>query len=197
MADFLELGELMCLDALEREESCGGHFREEYQTPDGEALRDDEQLLPRRGLGVRGRRQEADPATSSRWRSRTSSSRSGATSDAHEPHPSRLAAEERARQRARFVTYEAKDISPDMSFLEMLDVVNEGLIQKGEDPIAFDHDCREGICGTCGVVINGAAARAAPGARPPASSTCAASRTATTHHHRALARRAPSRCSGT
>jgi succinate dehydrogenase / fumarate reductase iron-sulfur subunit len=57
--------------------------------------------------------------------------------------------------KGRFVTYEAADISPDMSFLEMLDVVNERLIEKGEDPIAFDHDCREGICGMCGVVING------------------------------------------
>src|ERR1700712_4569632 len=55
----------------------------------------------------------------------------------------------------RFVTYEARGISPDMSFLEMLDVVNEGLILKGEEPIAFDYDCREGICGQCGVVING------------------------------------------
>jgi succinate dehydrogenase / fumarate reductase, iron-sulfur subunit len=55
----------------------------------------------------------------------------------------------------QFVTYEARDISPDMSFLEMLDVVNEGLIKDGEEPIAFDHDCREGICGQCGVVING------------------------------------------
>jgi succinate dehydrogenase / fumarate reductase iron-sulfur subunit len=55
----------------------------------------------------------------------------------------------------RFVTYAAPDISPDMSFLEMLDVVNERLISKGESPIAFDHDCREGICGTCGMVING------------------------------------------
>jgi succinate dehydrogenase / fumarate reductase, iron-sulfur subunit len=55
----------------------------------------------------------------------------------------------------RFVTYEARGISPDMSFLEMLDVVNEGLIEKREEPIAFDHDCREGICGTCGIVING------------------------------------------
>jgi len=54
-------------------------------------------------------------------------------------------------------TYEAVDVSPDMSFLEMLDVVNESLIAKGEDPIAFDHDCREGICGTCGLVINGVA----------------------------------------
>ncbi len=55
----------------------------------------------------------------------------------------------------RFVAYEAAGVSPDMSFLEMLDVVNEGLIGRGEDPIAFDHDCREGICGACGMVING------------------------------------------
>ena len=55
------------------------------------------------------------------------------------------------------VVYEANDISPDMSFLEMLDVVNERLIARGEVPIAFDHDCREGICGACGVVINGIA----------------------------------------
>jgi len=57
----------------------------------------------------------------------------------------------------KFVTYPAKNISTDMSFLEMLDVVNEGLIARGEEPIAFDHDCREGICGTCGIVINGSA----------------------------------------
>jgi succinate dehydrogenase / fumarate reductase iron-sulfur subunit len=57
----------------------------------------------------------------------------------------------------KMVSYDAKDISPDMSFLEMLDVVNEKLILAGEDPIAFDHDCREGICGTCGMVINGVA----------------------------------------
>ena len=56
-----------------------------------------------------------------------------------------------------FVTYKAAGISPDMSFLEMLDVVNEGLIAKGEDPIAFDSDCREGICGTCGFMIDGVA----------------------------------------
>ena len=53
--------------------------------------------------------------------------------------------------------YEARDISTDMSFLEMLDVVNEDLILRGEEPIAFDNDCREGICGTCGFVINGIA----------------------------------------
>jgi succinate dehydrogenase / fumarate reductase iron-sulfur subunit len=60
-----------------------------------------------------------------------------------------------AASEGEFVDYPAKDISPDMSFLEMLDVVNEGLIRKGKDPIAFDHDCREGICGTCGMVISG------------------------------------------
>lgn len=56
-----------------------------------------------------------------------------------------------------FKTYEAPHVSPDMSFLEMLDVVNEDLILKGEDPIAFDHDCREGICGMCSLMINGVA----------------------------------------
>jgi succinate dehydrogenase / fumarate reductase iron-sulfur subunit len=54
-------------------------------------------------------------------------------------------------------TYAATDLNPDMSFLEMLDVVNQGLIARGEEPIAFDHDCREGICGTCGLMINGEA----------------------------------------
>ena len=53
------------------------------------------------------------------------------------------------------IHYAAEGISPDMSFLEMLDVVNEGLIARGEDPIAFDSDCREGICGACGFMING------------------------------------------
>jgi len=55
----------------------------------------------------------------------------------------------------KFVQYQADGVSPDMSFLEMLDVVNEGLITKGEEPIEFDHDCREGICGMCSMVING------------------------------------------
>ncbi|MGZ6144046.1 MAG: succinate dehydrogenase/fumarate reductase iron-sulfur subunit [Myxococcales bacterium] len=56
-----------------------------------------------------------------------------------------------------FVRYEAPDASPDMSFLELLDIVNERLIVKGEQPIAFDHDCREGICGSCGMMIGGVA----------------------------------------
>jgi len=58
--------------------------------------------------------------------------------------------QESPREDGRFERYEANDISPDMSFLEMLDVVNERLTESGDDPIAFDHDCREGICGMCG-----------------------------------------------
>jgi succinate dehydrogenase / fumarate reductase, iron-sulfur subunit len=57
----------------------------------------------------------------------------------------------------RLVDYRAEGISEDMSFLEMLDVVNDGLIRKGDEPIAFDSDCREGICGSCGVMVNGVA----------------------------------------
>jgi succinate dehydrogenase / fumarate reductase iron-sulfur subunit len=60
-----------------------------------------------------------------------------------------------AKARGSFVEYAVDNIGADMSFLEMLDTLNEQLIAKGEDPIAFDHDCREGICGACGVVING------------------------------------------
>ncbi len=56
-----------------------------------------------------------------------------------------------------FATYETSEVNADMSFLEMLDVLNEGLIRRGEDPVVFDSDCREGICGTCGFMINGVA----------------------------------------
>jgi len=62
-----------------------------------------------------------------------------------------------ADSEGRFVTYRATDISEHMSFLEMLDVVNEEIIKAGKDPIAFDSDCREGICGSCGLVIDGLA----------------------------------------
>ena len=61
------------------------------------------------------------------------------------------------KQDGKMVRYELDDVSTDMSFLEMLDVLNEGLIKKGEEPVAFDHDCREGICGSCGVMIDGVA----------------------------------------
>lgn len=62
-----------------------------------------------------------------------------------------------AQAKGKMVTYESPQITGDMSFLEMLDVLNEALTLKGEDPIAFDHDCREGICGTCSLMINGIA----------------------------------------
>ncbi len=65
------------------------------------------------------------------------------------------------------VRYAMDDVSPDMSFLEMLDVLNERLITQKEDPVAFDHDCREGICGACGVVINGV-----PHGPLPSTTTC-------------------------
>ncbi|TCC54264.1 succinate dehydrogenase/fumarate reductase iron-sulfur subunit [Kribbella pittospori] len=60
-------------------------------------------------------------------------------------------------EQGRMVSYGVQDIRPEMSFLEMLDVLNQDLIVNGQDPVAFDHDCREGICGACGVVINGRA----------------------------------------
>lgn len=63
--------------------------------------------------------------------------------------------QQNSQDKGRFVTYQAHDISSDMSFLEMLDVVNEELVKKSEDPIYFDHDCREGICGMCSLHING------------------------------------------
>jgi succinate dehydrogenase / fumarate reductase iron-sulfur subunit len=60
-----------------------------------------------------------------------------------------------SKEKGHFETYNVKDISSEMSFLEMFDVLNERLIQEGKDPIAFDHDCREGICGMCSMYING------------------------------------------
>ncbi len=57
----------------------------------------------------------------------------------------------------RLADYELDDVSPDSSFLEMLDLLNEDLTEKGQEPVAFDHDCREGICGTCSLMINGVA----------------------------------------
>ena len=62
-----------------------------------------------------------------------------------------------ANEKGKMVTYNVSDVSPDMSFLEMLDVLNQDLIEKGEEPVAFDHDCREGICGSCSMFVNGRA----------------------------------------
>ena len=57
--------------------------------------------------------------------------------------------------KGKFETYKVNDVSPDSSFFEMLDTLNQQIIEKGDDPVAFDHDCREGICGTCSLYING------------------------------------------
>jgi len=68
-----------------------------------------------------------------------------------------------ASDKGRMARYEVPNVSQEMSFLEMLDVLNEDLIAKGEDPVAFDHDCREGICGMCGCMVNGVAHGSEPG----------------------------------
>ena len=155
VADFLELAELMCIDALDRTESCGGHFRVESQTPEGEARRDDEQLLLRRGLGVERRGPGADSA------------QGAADIRVRAPDAAELQVimnltlkiwrQKDTNTAGQLVTYQVKGVTADMSFLEMLDVLNEELIGRGEEPVAFDHDCREGICGSCGFLINGVA----------------------------------------
>src|ERR1700689_2379511 len=68
-----------------------------------------------------------------------------------------------AKAAGKFVTYQVQGVTPDMSFLEMLDLLNENLQTKGEAPVVFEHDCREGICGSCGFLINGVAHGGRPG----------------------------------
>ena len=78
-----------------------------------------------------------------------------------------------SNDRGRLETYQAENISVDMSFLEMLDIVNEQLTLDGKEPIAFDHDCREGICGMCGTMVNGYAhGQEPPGLILPIMSNC-------------------------
>ena len=72
----------------------------------------------------------------------------------NEINSTRLASKDE-NDKGKMVQYEVKDVSPDSSFLEMLDALNQEIIEKGEEPIIFDHDCREGICGSCSMVING------------------------------------------
>ena len=78
--------------------------------------------------------------------------------------------QENADAKGAMQTYQLADVSPDMSFLEMLDLLNEQLTVEGIEPVAFDHDCREGICGMCGVVINGSAH--GRGSSPVPTTTC-------------------------
>ena len=162
VADFFELGELMCIDALQREESCGGHFREEYEE-NGEALRDDEHFSVRLGLGVdRKPRRAAAPQRTTDLRIRQAQQaklqvRGLSMSEELLNLTLHVWRQDGPTDAGRFETHQANGISTHMSFLEMLDVVNEDLIERDKSPIAFDHDCREGICGSCGMVINGVA----------------------------------------
>ena len=161
VADFMEFGELLAQDALAREESCGGHFREEYQYPDGEAKRDDDRFGHVAAWEYAG----AGPGAGPERRAADLGSRAAdgaelqvtvqplAASHLTTQHPMKLTLhvwrQKDRHDSGRMETYPADHVSPDMSFLEMLDEVNEGLIKQGKDPIAFDHDCREGICGSC------------------------------------------------
>lgn len=79
----------------------------------------------------------------------------------------RIWRQKNASEKGSLVTYKMEDVSPEMSFLEMLDALNRKLIMEDKDPVAFDHDCREGICGSCGIYINGQ-----PHGPVPAITTC-------------------------
>ena len=159
VADFFELAMLMCRDALHREESCGGHFRVEHQTEEGEALRDDERFAYAAAWGY------APPGSEPVLHKEPLVLRVRA------PGPKELQVavarmlnltlnvwrQSQTDGGGKLVTYDVPDISEDMSFLEMLDILNDRLLAQGEEPIAFEHDCREGICGSCGMMINGQA----------------------------------------
>ena len=136
VADFLELAELMCLDALHREESCGGHFREEHQTPDGEATAQRRARSPTSPRGNTRATASRRCSTRNRSSSRTCTWRTGATSEAtHRCHVWRQTARDCGLARSRRTKRATS--APDMSFLEMLDVVNEGLIaeRRGADRV--------------------------------------------------------------
>ena len=151
VADFLEFAEVMCHDALDRDESCGAHFRVEHQHSRRRSKTKRREVHLCRRVGVQGcgssRSCTKRPLVfeNIKWPQ-------GATNN--ESHTQSLASEERG-DKGRLETYQAKDISEHMSFLEMLDVVNEELIRRARSRSPFDHDCREGICGTCSLVING------------------------------------------
>ena len=181
VADFLELGELMCLDALHREESCGGHFREEHQTPDGEALRDDENFAYVAAWEYAG---EGKPPVLQQGAARVRE-RDAVAAELQVSEPRRLHVWRQAGARATpgkmVVEYEATDVSPDMSFLEMLDVVNERLDRaRARSRSRSTTTAAKGICGIVRLDDQRRRARPDARARRPASSTCAASRTATT-----------------
>ena len=125
---------------------------EEHATEEGEARRDDENFCYSAAWGYNG---EGEPWTLNK----EELSFEYVKAQPEELQVMKLKLhvwrQDSAGATGDFKTYDATDVSPDQSFLEMLDVVNEEIINDGGDPIAFDHDCREGICGMCSLVING------------------------------------------
>ena len=156
--DFFQLGMLMCRDALERRESCGGHFRAEYQDEEGEAQRDDDHFAHVAAWEWTGDPMNADPPPGRARATSTSTSPSGATSERRSPDLTlKIWRQDGPDDAGHFESYAVEAISDEASFLELLDVLNERLIAEGKDAITFDHDCREGICGTCSLMIDGQA----------------------------------------
>ena len=152
VADFLEFAELMCEDALHREESCGGHFREEYQTPDGEAKRDDARFSYVAAWEFAGVGAAPKLSKEPLEFEYVHLSPNGVTSEARPPR----VATGGAPGAGDFVRYDVPDVSPGHLVPR---AAGSGERNRwwpsAKEPIAFDHDCREGICGQCGVVING------------------------------------------
>ena len=155
--DFFELGMLMCRDALNREESCGGHFRSEHQTDENEALRDDDELRLRQRLGMDGRpaRSDREQGTAELRGHRTRHEELQVTALTN--LTLKIWRQDGPDEQGRFESHQIPEISDEASFLELLDILNERLIEEGKEAIVFDHDCREGICGTCSLMIDGQA----------------------------------------
>ena len=130
----------MCRDALAREESCGGHFREEHQTPEGEALRHDDDFSYVAAWQYNGENQAQTLIKEDLKFDYVKCS--GAISN--ETDLTCLETEQRRRWWS-LQKFTRDNVSPDSSFLKMLDGLNEELIESGQEPIAFDHDCREGF----------------------------------------------------
>ena len=147
----------MCKDALVREESCGGHFRSEHQYEDGEAKRDDENFAHVTAWEWSGDVIEADRAS----RAARIRSRPVPDEELQVSHLTNITLkvwrQSGPNDAGRFESHTIDEISDEASLLELFDILNERLIEDGKEAIVFDHDCREGICGTCSMMIDGRA----------------------------------------
>ena len=157
--DFITMGELIAYDALNRNESCGGHFREEYQTEEGEAKRDDENFFYVACWEYQGSDDKApvlykEPLLQELI-SEVKQLKNLSKMDKNISFTLKVWRQNGPKEKGHFDTFQMKDIPGDTSFLEMLDILNEQLIEDGKEPVVFDHDCREGICGMCSLYING------------------------------------------